>query len=173
MTRQDYFSKYYRTAVIANSGTVISPRLSLAVAALESGNGNSELARIYNNHFGIKVDSRTPWKGKKIYLYTKESGGVKSGYYWFRVYGSPQESYRDFIFFLQDNPRYRSAGLFATKNPALQANALQTAGYATASNYGSMVINVMNQIPATITAGRPIIWQTWAAGLAILLIKRQ
>ena len=43
----------------------IPASITLAQGLFESGSGNSELARVANNHFGIKCTFE--WKGKSYY----------------------------------------------------------------------------------------------------------
>ena len=61
--------------------------ITLAQGALESGDGNSSLARKANNHFGIKCHN--DWNGKKIY----QDDDAKNEC--FRKYPSVEDSYRD------------------------------------------------------------------------------
>ncbi|OFY36258.1 MAG: hypothetical protein A2W91_05580 [Bacteroidetes bacterium GWF2_38_335] len=123
--------------VKAAKGTGLFPSLFMAQAILESGNGQSSLAKIYNNHFGIKA---TPdWKGKVVRMSTREvfNGNevyIKDGFRW---YEDPADSFKDRVKFLQENSRYKKNGVFTAKSPEEQADALQKAGYATDPNYAS------------------------------------
>ena len=148
MTQKEFISKYYNFAASAAKDSGISPILILSQAFLESGSGKSILASKYNNFFGIKAT--TNWMGKKVNLKTKEQR--KDGTEFiiiaaFRVYNSPTEAFADHIKFLQNNPRYKKAGLFNNPNNyALQADSLQRAGYATDINYASKLKNIGNEI---------------------------
>jgi flagellum-specific peptidoglycan hydrolase FlgJ len=44
--------------------------------------------------------------------------------------------------FLQENPRYKNAGVFEAKTVKEQAQALKRAGYATAPGYADLVFDV-------------------------------
>ena len=64
LTRQQYIDKYKDIAIKQMHKYKIPASITLAQACLESGDGNSSLARKANNHFGIKCHEG--WKGKKI-----------------------------------------------------------------------------------------------------------
>lgn len=138
MTQENFFSKYSNFAAVATAGTGISPLLILSQAYLESGAGESLLARKYNNFFGVKAGSG--WTGKKVSLLTKEQ--TKTGEVYqvkadFRVYDNPGQSFIEQIRFLKSNPRYAKNGLFTMpNNPEKQADTLHNAGYATDIHYG-------------------------------------
>ena len=61
----DYIEKYSSLAVKHRKHYGIPASITLAQGLLESGAGRSELARMSNNHFGIKCHS--DWKGKRVY----------------------------------------------------------------------------------------------------------
>lgn len=149
MTREEYIQKYKLLAVEVTEGTGLYPSVMLAQAIVESGNGNSELASKYNNHFGIKADSS--WTGEKVNLKTREviSGqDVVIGDY-FRVYDKVEDSYRDRVKFLQDNPRYTNAGVFNSATPYDQLQALQRAGYATDPQYAEIINSILTKYQLT------------------------
>ena len=60
----DYIERFKEVAVQEMNKYGIPASITLAQGLLESGNGNSSLARESNNHFGIKC---ADWKGKKTY----------------------------------------------------------------------------------------------------------
>ena len=112
---------------------------------LETGWGKSKVG---NNMFGIKAaGKKSPyWSGAAIKADTTEFIQGESGTYnlAFRKYDSIEASIRDHTNFLQVNSRYTKAGVFSAKTPEDQAIALQNAGYATAPNYASQLISVIN-----------------------------
>ena len=61
----------------------------------------------------------------------------------FRAYPDYESSFRDYVSFLESNPRYRDV-LAAADDPELFANRLQEAGYATDPNYGAKIRRIMN-----------------------------
>ena len=135
--RADYIKQFTIAVVNAAKGTGLFPSLFMAQAILESGNGQSSLAKKYNNHFGIKASK--DWKGKVIDMKTREvfNGNevfIKDGFRW---YTNPLDSFKDRVDFLKKNQRYAKHGVFTAKFPEEQADALQRAGYATDPNYAN------------------------------------
>ena len=57
MTRNEYIDKYKDEAIYQMKKHKIPASITLAQGILESGDGNSELAKKSNNHFGIKCHS--------------------------------------------------------------------------------------------------------------------
>ena len=145
MTREEYIEKYYGEVIQATRGTKVFPEVAIMQGALESGNGASSLASKYNNHFGIKADSS--WKGEVVKLPTREviNGKSVTVNEPFRVYTTARDSFRDYVRFLQDNPRYKKAGVFDAKTPQQQAEALQKAGYATDPDYASTLKSMISR----------------------------
>lgn len=145
MTTEEYIKKYKRSAIYSTYGSKLFPSVVLAQGILESGNGNSKLARDYKNHFGIKADSN--WRGKIVRLDTGEVFNGKNVVIndSFRVYNNSTSSFVDRNKFLLENPRYKKAGVFNVKTPEDQARKLQSAGYATDPNYANKIINIINK----------------------------
>ena len=71
----------------------IPASITLAQGILESGIGEGRLAVLGNNHFGIKCHKK--WRGKRMYHDDDKKGEC------FRVYKSPELSYRDHSIFLK------------------------------------------------------------------------
>jgi flagellum-specific peptidoglycan hydrolase FlgJ len=146
MTQQEFTTKYFPFANVATRGTGISPYLILAQAFLESGAGESLLAKKFNNFFGVKA--YPGWPGKTIALRTKEQD--KAGKEFtitssFIVFNNPADSFAHQIKFLQKMPRYTKAGLFAKPyDYKHQADSLQKAGYATDINYSRKLTALSN-----------------------------
>jgi hypothetical protein len=114
----------------------IPASITLAQGLLESGNGNSKLAREGNNHFGIKC---TPdWTGGKTYHDDDKKGEC------FRKYKDAAQSYEDHAKFLQ-RPRY--ASLFELKPTDYKgwAHGLKKAGYATDPAYPQKLITLIER----------------------------
>lgn len=117
--------------------------ITIAQAALESAWGESGLARVGNNLFGIKADSR--WRGETITLNTREF--IKGQWIvvtakW-RKYGSWQASIEDHAAFLKGNPRYQPCFLCQTTD-AFVRELLKT-GYATDPSYADKLLALINQ----------------------------
>lgn len=86
----DFISSYLPLARKAGESFRINPVVILAQAVIESGWGQSDLAREYHNFFGITAYGKKNvwWKGEGIEL------GVHS--LRFRVYDTPQDSFMDY-----------------------------------------------------------------------------
>jgi flagellum-specific peptidoglycan hydrolase FlgJ len=143
LTQKQYIQKFYPEVVRATKGTGIFPEVAIVQSALESGNGNSTLAKDYNNHFGIKADKT--WKGKSVNLDTREVYSGESVYEKanFRVYDSYEDSARDYVKFLKTFKRYHDAGVFKAKTPQQQIDAIKRAGYATDPYYDSKLKTII------------------------------
>lgn len=90
MTKQNFISLYLADADVAGSKYRINPVIILAQAAIESGWGESVLAKEHNNLFGITGYGKKNeyWHGGKVEL--------KEGGLCFRKYRSTHESIFDF-----------------------------------------------------------------------------
>ena len=73
-TRSEYIRKYQLLAISEMNRSGIPASIKMAQACLESADGNSEMARKSNNHFGIKC--KRNWTGDK-----GQSGSVAVGPY--------------------------------------------------------------------------------------------
>lgn len=126
----------------------IDPKLMVAQAALETGWGRhmirGEQGEPSFNLFGIKADSR--WQGDAVSITTTEyrEGLPMKEQASFRAYTDYESSFRDYVSFLESNPRYREV-LSVADQPEVFAEKLQEAGYATDPNYGSKIRQIMNR----------------------------
>jgi len=118
----------------------IPASITLAQGLFESGSGNGELARVANNHFGIKCTS--DWKGKSYYKDDDSHNDC------FRVYDKPEDSFRDHSEFLK-RPRYAKLFQLDKNDYVGWANGLKAAGYATNPNYPNLLINVIQKYNLT------------------------
>ena len=126
----------------------VLPSITIGQCILESGWGNSELAKSGNNLFGIKADSS--WSGRSINMTTSENydDTIVAA---FRSYTSIDESIEDHGKFLKENPRYEKSGLFSAKHYTSQAQALEDAGYSTKEDkngnkiYAEMLIDLIRK----------------------------
>ncbi|MCY1486810.1 Peptidoglycan hydrolase FlgJ [compost metagenome] len=126
----------------------VDPRYLVAQAALETGWGKSIIRQqdgsSSHNLFGIKSHG---WDGKSARVLTTEYKGgeaVKEAAN-FRAYESFQQSFHDYVSFLQNNGRYETA-LDSTANPERFVKELQRAGYATDPNYARKVAQIAKQM---------------------------
>ncbi|MEM9101744.1 MAG: flagellar assembly peptidoglycan hydrolase FlgJ [Pseudomonadota bacterium] len=124
----------------------ISPLFMLAQAALETGWGKHVMQDTKGessyNLFGIKADKR--WDGNiavKPTLEFENNLPIKKQAK-FRSYSNYQESFLDYVTFLQSNPRYTDA-LNNTKDAEKYFTSLQKSGYATDPQYAKKILNVL------------------------------
>ncbi len=137
ISKKEYVEQWRTTAVQQMIQYKIPASITMAQAILESGSGNSELARKGNNHFGIKCHD---WEGEKMYLDDDAKGEC------FRVYTSADESYVDHSDFLKTKKRY--ANLFALEQTDYKswAKGLKEAGYATNPKYPELLIGIIEDL---------------------------
>ncbi|KKD62138.1 flagellar rod assembly protein FlgJ [Grimontia sp. AD028] len=124
------------------------PAILIAQAALETGWGKKVIANARgssHNLFNIKADPR--WDGNKVATQTLEFHDdipvqeMAS----FRAYASYEDSFNDYVSFLNRNPRYATA-LQQTAEPEQFIRGLHQAGYATDPKYSDKVISVFNRV---------------------------
>jgi LysM repeat protein len=137
MTRTRYFDAYKEMAIHEMYRSGVPASITLAQGALESGDGNSRLARSGNNHFGIKCHE--DWNGRKIYEDDDDKNEC------FRKYKSVEDSYRDHSDYLKAKTRY--AFLFDLNITDYKgwARGLKKAGYATSSTYAQSLIDIIEE----------------------------
>ncbi|PZO93944.1 MAG: lysin [Streptococcus pyogenes] len=119
----------------------ILPSLTAAQAILESGWGKYAP---HNALFGIKADAS--WTGKSFNTKTQEEyqpGVVTDIVDRFRAYDSWDESILDHGKFLNDNPRYQEVTGETDYKKA--CHAIKDAGYATASGYAELLIQLIEE----------------------------
>jgi len=135
-TTLSYIDAFKGVAVEEMNTYGIPASITLAQGIIESGSGNSSLAKYANNHFGIKCTSE--WKGKAYYKNDDQNNDC------FRVYKDARESYKDHSEFLK---RKRYSALFELdKNDYVNwAKGLKQAGYATNPRYPDMLINTIEK----------------------------
>ena len=135
--RREYITGYSNIAITQMKKHKIPASITLAQGILESGSGNSYLARSSNNHFGIKCGSQ--WKGKISYHDDDKENEC------FRAYSVVKDSYLDHSVFLTSNQRY--AFLFDLKENDYKAWArgLKKAGYATNPHYADRLIQLIEE----------------------------
>ncbi|MCX2482034.1 glucosaminidase domain-containing protein [Pedobacter sp. MR2016-24] len=135
-TTLSYIESFKGVAIEEMNTYGIPASITLAQGIIESGSGNSSLAKYANNHFGIKCTS--DWRGKAYYKDDDKSNDC------FRVYKDARESYKDHSEFLK---RKRYSALFELdKNDYKNwAKGLKQAGYATNPRYPDMLINTIEK----------------------------
>jgi LysM repeat protein len=134
INRTAYVEQYKDIAIKEMQRSGIPASIKMAQAILESGDGNSTLAKTANNHFGIKCHN---WTGSKIY----HDDDAKNEC--FRKYRTVLESYQDHSDFILRGQRYRILFSYDTKDYKKWAEGLQKAGYATNPNYAKLLIRII------------------------------
>lgn len=109
--------------------------ITLAQGLLESGAGQSVLARKSNNHFGIKCHS--DWRGGRVYHDDDLQGEC------FRKYRKVEDSFTDHSKFLAERSRYSVLFELNIKDYKGWAKGLQKCGYATDRAYANKLIKVI------------------------------
>jgi len=136
ITSLEYIDRYKDIAIKEMNLYGIPASITLAQGLFESGSGNGELARVANNHFGIKCSP--DWKGKS---YFKDDDNKNDC---FRVYDKPEDSFRDHSNFLK---KKNYARLFELDKNDYRgwAVGLKQAGYATNPKYADLLIGVIQK----------------------------
>ena len=143
MNPSEFIMRLTSAAVASAKTTGVPASITIAQAALESGWGESVLAKTGNNLFGIKADSL--WRGQSLTMNTKEfikGQWVVVPAMW-RKYSSWQASIDDHVAFFKRNPRYKAC--FACTSAHAFARAMAQAGYATDPAYADKVIGLIKQ----------------------------
>jgi LysM repeat protein len=136
ISKDQYIDQWKDVAMQQMVEYKIPASITLAQGILESGFGNSDLARYANNHFGIKCHG---WTGKK---YFKDDDAKQEC---FRSYKHASESYRDHSLFLTGRTRYNDLFNLEITDYKAWAKGLKKAGYATHPKYAEMLIELIEK----------------------------
>ncbi|MDF3866058.1 flagellar assembly peptidoglycan hydrolase FlgJ [Pseudomonas denitrificans (nom. rej.)] len=145
----DFISTMLPMAERAAKRIGVDPRYLVAQAALETGWGKKMIAQrdgsSSHNLFGIKTG--TSWKGDSARATTTEfeKGKEVKEVASFRAYNSFEQSFQDYVSFLQNNDRYQGA-LDSAARPDQFMKELQRAGYATDPQYARKVNQIAKQM---------------------------
>jgi LysM repeat protein len=134
---EEYIEQFKDIAISEMKRSGVPASITLAQGILESENGNSDLVKRSNNHFGIKCKST--WSGESVTHDDDATGEC------FRAYSNADESYRDHSDFLKANKRYASLFSLDPADYAGWAKGLKKAGYATNPRYPEMLIKHIEQ----------------------------
>lgn len=132
-----YIDRYKAIAIEQEKIYGIPAPITLAQGILESGAGQSELAKEANNHFGIKALGS--WSGGIYHAWDDEPTQSK-----FRIYGSVEDSYEDHSKLIKNNSRYQSLFGYSVFDYRNWAIGLQRAGYATSMQYAKALIGYID-----------------------------
>lgn len=148
MTKQEFIdavAKYVRKYARTYGILVHSPIIAQAI--LESGWGESSLAKTYHNYFGLKCGSK--WTGASVNLTTKEEytpGTLTTIRDNFRVYSSMEEGVKGYFEFIQ-LARYQN--LRGITDPQKYLETIKADGYATSSTYVEKSMKLVTQYDLT------------------------
>jgi len=137
---KEYAERYAEFSMEQMRRYGIPASVTLAQGILESSNGESQLARNENNHFGIKATRSWIDAGGKYGLYTDDKPDEK-----FCSYNSAGDSYEHHSEFLKGNSRYASCFKLSPDDYRGWAEGLDRAGYATANQYAPSLIGIIEQ----------------------------
>lgn len=137
-SREAYIEKYKDIAIQEMVEFNIPASITLAQGILESGSGNSRLAREANNHFGIKCHKG--WEGETIRANDDAPNEC------FRKYDHPYDSYKDHSFFLSQRGRYSFLFDLDITDYKGWARGLKKAGYATNPKYAQLLIKIIEDL---------------------------
>lgn len=134
---EQYIQQYKDIAILEMKRMGVPAAITLAQGILESENGNSDLVKKSNNHFGIKC--KNTWTGESV-VHDDDLNGEC-----FRSYTTAEDSYRDHSNFLRGNARYSSLFRLDATDYRGWAYGLKKAGYATNPSYPAILIKNIEQ----------------------------
>lgn len=145
---QQYLNTYAPIAIQEMKRTGIPASIKLGQALLESRFGSSPLARLANNHFGIKAGPRwdnTPRHCLHSHEWSAQRDRMVPILSCFRHYKDVTDCYRAHSEFLMQRAHY--APLFKLKQQDIEGwtRGLQKAGYATDPTYAEKLLNVIQK----------------------------
>ncbi len=144
--RLDFINQVYPYAEKAGAELGLDPRVLVAQAALETGWGRAVSKHPDGtssfNLFNIKAGSG--WDGATVNKETLEyrQGVALKERASFRSYDSYQESFADYVKFIQETPRYHKA-LQQTSDSVSYLRALKNGGYATDPHYVNKILHII------------------------------
>src|SRR5665647_330009 len=133
ITAAQYIQEHKDMAIREMKRMGVPAAITLAQGLLETENGNSELVKKSNNHFGIKCKSS--WTAGSVSHDDDAPGEC------FRMYKDADDSYRDHSNFLRGNDRYAFLFKLDPTDYKGWAYGLRKAGYATNPKYPEILIN--------------------------------
>jgi LysM repeat protein len=132
ITAAQYVAQYKEIAISEMKRMGVPAAISLAQGILETENGNSDLVKKSNNHFGIKCKST--WTAETVSHDDDAPGEC------FRAYKNAEDSYRDHSNFLRGSSRYAFLFKLDPRDYKAWAYGLRKAGYATNPQYPQILI---------------------------------
>jgi len=137
---QSYADKYAEAAMEQMKRYGIPASVTLAQGMLESSNGESELSRLGNNHFGIKATASWLKNGGEYLVYTDDKPNEK-----FCKYGSVADSYEHHSKFLANNQRYAKCFQLSPDDYKGWTKGIAKAGYASGMGYAAHLQDIIER----------------------------
>lgn len=137
MTPEEYIANFKDDAIKEMLLHKVPACITLAQGMLESGYGNSPLAREANNHFGIKCHKE--WGGDTYIMDDDEDDEC------FRKYNDVYDSYSDHSLFLLSRSRYASLFELPITDYKAWCYGLKAAGYATDPKYPERLLEIIEK----------------------------
>lgn len=132
ISAEQYIKTYKDNAIREMKRMGVPAAITLAQGLLETENGNSDLLKKSNNHFGIKCKSS--WTAEGVSHDDDAIGEC------FRTYKDAEGSYRDHSNYLRGNDRYAFLFKLDPRDYKGWAYGLKRAGYATNLRYPEILI---------------------------------
>jgi flagellum-specific peptidoglycan hydrolase FlgJ len=147
--QQTFLKAAAPAAMASQAATGVPASITIAQAILESGWGQSGLAKKANNFFGIKAAAHVA-PDSYIQLPTEEIvlGKTVTEQAEFARYASMTDSFKAHGLLLMQAARYAPA-MAVRAYPRAFANALQRCGYSTNPNYAGELMHIVNQLDLT------------------------
>ncbi|MEO4806054.1 glucosaminidase domain-containing protein [Bacteroides thetaiotaomicron] len=137
---QQYAEQYADYAMEQMRRYGIPASVTLAQGILESSNGQSELARKENNHFGIKATPEWIAEGGRYGLYSDDKPNEK-----FCSYDNAGDSYEHHSRFLKENSRYARCFTLSPDDYKGWTQEIERAGYATGGGYAESLQKIIER----------------------------
>ena len=137
---QAYADQYAEAAMEQMKRYGIPASVTLAQGILESSNGESELSRLGNNHFGIKATASWLKNGGEYLVYTDDKANEK-----FCKYGSVADSYEHHSRFLANNQRYAQCFKLSPDDYKGWTKGIAKAGYASGMGYAAHLQDIIER----------------------------
>ena len=144
-----FINNIFSMAKKAASVIGADPKILIAQAALETNWGQKIISTISgqssNNLFNIKADKSWQNDGVMAKTHEFERDQLVETNSKFRTYQSMEDSFKDYVNYLKQNPRYQDA-LKNASDAKTFISKLQQAGYATDPNYASNILKIYQKL---------------------------
>jgi LysM repeat protein len=137
LTAEEYIAQFKEAAIADMKKTGVPASITMAQGMFESDYGNSSLAKVAKNHFGVKCHK--DWGGDTYYMDDDAPNEC------FRKYTSVEESYDDHSNFLRTRDRYKFLFDLPIDDYKGWAKGLKQAGYATNPVYADKLIEIIER----------------------------